>query len=42
MSLRDELQYWPRPPIPQIIEIFEICGQEMHDMLRGVQSPRAR
>ncbi len=40
MSLRDELQYWPRPPIPQISEIFEICGQEIHDMLRGVQSPR--
>ncbi|TVP71826.1 MAG: extracellular solute-binding protein [Rhodobacteraceae bacterium] len=40
MSLRDELQYWPRPPIPQIAEIFEICGQEIHDMLRGVQTPR--
>ena len=40
MSLRDELQYWPRPPIPQISEIIEICGQEMHDMLRGVTSPR--
>lgn len=40
MSLRDELQYWPRPPIPQIADIFEICGQEIHDMLRGVQSPR--
>jgi multiple sugar transport system substrate-binding protein len=41
MSLRDELQYWPRPPLPRIAEIFEICGQEIHDMLRGVQSPRA-
>ena len=41
MSLRDELQYWPRPPIPQIAEIIEICGQEMHDMLRGVTAPRA-
>ncbi len=40
MSHRDELQYWPRPPIPQITEIFETCGQEIHDMLRGVQSPR--
>ena len=40
MSLRDELQYWPRPPIPRITDIFEICGQEIHDMLRGVQSPR--
>lgn len=40
MSLRDELQYWPRPPIPQIAEIIEICGQELHDMLRGILSPR--
>ena len=40
MSLRDELQYWPRPPIPQIAEIIEICGQELHDMLRGIISPR--
>ncbi|WP_142082236.1 extracellular solute-binding protein [Roseinatronobacter monicus] len=40
MSLRDELQYWPRPPIPQIAEIIEICGQELHDMLRGTSSPR--
>jgi multiple sugar transport system substrate-binding protein len=40
MSLRDELQYWPRPPIPQIAQIIEICGQELHDMLRGILTPR--
>ena len=40
MSWRDELQFWPRPPIPQIPDIIEICGQEMHDMLRGIVSPR--
>lgn len=40
MSWRDELQYWPRPPVPQISEIIRICGQEMHDMLRGITSPR--
>ncbi len=40
MSLRDELQFWPRPPIPQIAEIIEICGQELHDMLRGILPPR--
>lgn len=40
MSLRDELQYWPRPPIPQIADIIEICGQELHDMLRGILTPR--
>lgn len=41
MSWRDELQYWPRPAIPQISEIIAICGHEMHDMLRGIISPRA-
>lgn len=40
MSWRDELQFWPRPPIPQISEIITICGQELHDMLRGIVSPR--
>ena len=40
MSWRDELQFWPRPPVPQISEIISICGQEMHDMLRGIHSPR--
>ncbi len=40
MSMRDELQYWPRPPIPQISALIEICGQEIHDMLRGIVSPR--
>ena len=40
MSWRDELQFWPRPPIPQISAIIHICGQEMHDMLRGITSPR--
>ena len=39
MSLRDELQHWPRPPIPQISALIEICGQEIHDMLRGVVTP---
>ncbi|AGI68974.1 putative periplasmic sugar binding protein [Octadecabacter antarcticus 307] len=40
MSWRDELQFWPRPPIPQISEIIQICGQEFHDMLRGVTCPQ--
>lgn len=40
MSWRDELQFWPRPPIPQINELIAICGQELHDMLRGVVTPR--
>jgi len=41
MSWRDELQFWPRPPVPEIGEIIQICGEEFHDMLRGIISPRA-
>lgn len=40
MSWRDELQFWPRPPIPEICEIIRICGEELHDMLRGQTTPR--
>lgn len=39
MSWRDELQFWPRPPIPQISEIINACGTELHDMLRGIVTP---
>ena len=34
MSWRDELQFWPRPPLPAISAIIQICGEEFHDMLR--------
>ena len=40
MSWRDELQFWPRPPVPEIGEIIRICGEEFHDMLRGIIPPR--
>jgi len=40
MSWRDELQFWPRPPIPEIAHIIRICGEEFHDMLRGITTPR--
>ena len=40
MSWRDELQFWPRPPVPEIGEIIQICGEEFHDMLRGIVRPR--
>ena len=40
MSWRDELQFWPRPPVPEIGGIIKICGEEFHDMLRGLQTPR--
>lgn len=34
------LQYWPRPPVPEIADVITICGEEMHDMLRGLKSVR--
>jgi multiple sugar transport system substrate-binding protein len=34
------VQYWPRPPAPEIAEIITICGEEMHDMARGLKSVR--
>ncbi|TNF19631.1 MAG: extracellular solute-binding protein [Rhodobacteraceae bacterium] len=40
MSWRDELQFWPRPPVPEITGIIQVCGEEFHDMLRGLISPR--
>ena len=40
MSWRDELQFWPRPPVPEISEITQILGEEFHDMLRGITTPR--
>ena len=41
MSWRDELHFWPRPPVPEITEIVQACGEELHDMLRGIVTPRA-
>lgn len=32
------LQYWPRPPAPEISEVIGICGEELHEMLRGQKS----
>ena len=39
MSWRDELRIWPRPPVPEIVDIIRICGEEFHDMLRGITTP---
>ncbi len=33
------LQFWPRPPAPQISGIIQICGEIFHDMLRGLIAP---
>ena len=35
------VQFWPRPPAPEIAEIINICGEEMHDMARGTKSVNA-
>lgn len=32
------LQYWPRPPVPEITDLINIIGTEVHDMLQGVTS----
>lgn len=32
------LQYWPRPPVPEITELINIIGTEIHDMLQGTTS----
>lgn len=40
MAWRDELQFWPRPPVPEIAGLVQICGEEFHDMLRRTTTPR--
>ncbi|MCF3933900.1 extracellular solute-binding protein [Acuticoccus sp. M5D2P5] len=40
MARQGLLQYWPRPPAPQLAGVIEICGHLFHDMLRGLVSPR--
>jgi multiple sugar transport system substrate-binding protein len=41
IAWRDELQFWPRAPVPSITAITNICGEELHDMLRGVKTVAA-
>jgi len=35
------LQYWPRPPVPEISDLIKIIGTELHDMLQGASSIRS-
>ena len=37
MAHAGQLQYWPRPPAPEIADVFTICGEELHDMCRGLK-----
>ncbi len=38
MAHAGQLQYWPRPPAPEISDVISICGEELHDMCRGLKS----
>ena len=38
MARAGQLQFWPRPPAPEIADIITICGEELHDMLRGLRT----
>jgi multiple sugar transport system substrate-binding protein len=41
LERRGLVQFWPRPPAPEIADIITICGEEMHDMARGLKTVRA-
>jgi multiple sugar transport system substrate-binding protein len=34
------VQFWPRPPAPEMADVITICGEEMHDMARGLKPVR--
>lgn len=38
MARQDRLQAWPRPPIPEINQLVQIAGEEVHDVLSGKNS----
>jgi len=40
LARRGSLQSWPRPPIPEIGSITQLCGVIMHEMLRGIITPQ--
>jgi len=33
-------QMWPRPPIPEISDLMAIAGEEIHDLVSGVKTPK--
>ncbi|MDE0306015.1 MAG: extracellular solute-binding protein [Albidovulum sp.] len=41
MARTGVLQVWPRPPVPEIVKIIAVAGEEMHDMLLGRKSASA-
>lgn len=38
MARNGQLHFWPRPPAAEIADVITICGEELHDMLRGLIS----
>ena len=38
MARSGVLQTWPRPPVPEIVKLIAIAGEELHDMLTGRKS----
>jgi multiple sugar transport system substrate-binding protein len=40
MERRGLVQFWPRPPAPEMADIINICGEEMHDVARGLKAVR--
>ena len=38
MARSGVLQHWPRPPVPEITDLIDIIGTEIHDMLQGAKS----
>ncbi len=40
MARQGQLQFWPRPPAPEIADIITICGEEIHDMCQGLKTAK--
>ena len=40
MARQGQLQFWPRPPAPEIADIITICGEEVHDMCQGLKTAK--
>jgi multiple sugar transport system substrate-binding protein len=38
MARKDVLQAWPRPPVPGIVELISIAGNEIFEVLDGRRS----
>ena len=39
MARNDQLAGWQRPPVPELQQIVDVLGAEMHEMLAGDKSP---